>query len=664
MIKFVSTKSVPVSGMVSVAAVVCEQPTPQNTLSIIDYTNMYPGNQTTEPQLYNSTNLPICNVEPYEYQLDISDKTIYSTMPDVPTIILGYEYQLKYDHYDAGNPSGSINICYDNGEPIKDVKYTLEFSTSHLYEDFATKPVYNTTLTWGAKPSDTEYRVRLLLPEDILFNNTTICVSYNKVIKRTGAVIDPSRDVSYGWTEIINAKKLYQYTTDYTFNSSTITLAGGGKLAGKTPWVRRSKLANIRVMYPSASDRNGWFLKVWAGAFTNGTNNYHIHEATPNLATSAQASMVELNDTGNPISYHHNDITSNLYRCGCAVYDSCSAPNTFTIVTNEKPLHIWTAGYPNYIPYEAYDAIYNNITYNENTSHGISIFLNGNKMSNSNIKDWDEWNGVIRFKNPIDMGADIRATYVYEQRCYTLQVPDMCPQVHHTGVSNATGEIHIQVIHYGIPLNDSVVIALLPGTVDDENLVWYYRSTNPSELYNDSKVGYSAVMAATSPTVTLVTNTLTLAEVSVKSITPASYTTIYDSRSRGGGLQVDEFYPKLVEKSRDKIQIESDHYSDIGLYDGLGLKKDGVIIIKVPRQSVNDIRDAIVTNSLLEIKNIASGIRDDSGVDEATSILEATEIYRNQYAYQSAVDEVANIARSNVAAGSIVVLVDENMEVL
>jgi hypothetical protein len=230
--------------------------------------------------------------------------------------------------------------------------------------------------------------------------------------------------------------------------------------------------------------------------------------------------------------------------------------------------------------------------------------------------------------------------------------------------TNATGEIHIQVIHYGIPLNDSVVIALLPGTVDDENLVWYYRSTNPSELYNDSKVGYSAVMAATSPTVTLVTNTLTLAEVSVKSITPASYTTIYDSRSRGGGLQVDEFYPKLVEKSRDKIQIESDHYSDIGLYDGLGLKKDGVIIIKVPRQSVNDIRDAIVTNSLLEIKNIASGIRDDSGVDEATSILEATEIYRNQYAYQSAVDEVANIARSNVAAGSIVVLVDENMEVL
>jgi hypothetical protein len=654
-LKFVSTTSIPVSGVVSIGAMICDPPAPHNALSLVDYSNMYPGNVIGAPQLYNSDNVPVTDFEPKDRQIVISDKTIYANTTDMDTIILGYEYQLKYDHYDTGNPSGTIRVCYPGGDEVPGAVYTIETCTnaapiSTLWNDYATNGAgmyqrYNANLTWGPKPTGVNvYRLRILLPESLCFDKT-IYVSYTKYIKDgSGNAV-----TSDGWREIINPKKLYTYGTNYTFAAGVITLS-----TLSTAWVQRSKLANIRVYEPEVSGRNGWFVKVWAGAFTQGTNKYNVQEYL-----SHQAAMVKFNSTGTLISP----------RCGLAVYDPASQSDEYTINLNEWPLHIWSDGYPTYVPYPAYDAVhYTGIdpTSSENYSHGISIFVNGNKIDQACIVDWDEWNGMVRLNTAVPMGYDIRATYVHEQMYYTVQVPDMCPQVHHIGLSYGTGNALV-----GVPANDAVVLVLIPTggeTNTNERLAWYYKSQNPTDIYGSSYKGYSTVLKASpsaTANITLPAGTLKLAEIGVKRVEPDSYTTLYDTRSRGGGLLPDDFYKVTTTLSREDIQLESYHYGDIGLYDGLGLKKDGVIVVKIPRESIDSIRDAIVDYSMEEIKSIASSMRDDdSSLSEANSITQATTLYRDQYAYRSSIDTVMDVARSNAAAGTIVVLVDEDMNIL
>ena len=211
---FTSTKTVPSNTTVSLFASVCEQPTPANSLSITDLSSTYYGNTITKPQLYNDSDPPIVDGDPYDTQIVISDKVIYSNLDDIDTIVLGYEYQLKFDHYDKGNPSGTIQLCYLGGEPIPNVMYKLEACTdTTMWEDYrdngaAMTPRYDDTLSWSPVTSDaTVYRIRVLLPESICFTGSTLCVMYTKVHPHSGATTDESH-VSVGYIEVVNPKSL------------------------------------------------------------------------------------------------------------------------------------------------------------------------------------------------------------------------------------------------------------------------------------------------------------------------------------------------------------------------------------------------------------------------------------------------------------------------
>jgi hypothetical protein len=266
---FTSTKSVSSSGVVSIAAIVCDQPTPANTITLADYTGRHYGNVVDTPTLSSASYPPITNDFPKEYQLNISDKVYYDGTADKDTVILGYEYQLSHDHYDEGNPSGTVRVCYYGGDPVPNALYKLEYSALPLWEDYRDDPSgmdqrYAASLTWVPVPTGTTrvYRLRLLLSEDLCFTSQTYVVSYTKVNPHTGTATNATH-TSQGWTEIINPKKLYTYGTDYTFSFTPDLVNLAGKLAGKKTWIQRSKLANISCDLTTASDREGWFLRVW-----------------------------------------------------------------------------------------------------------------------------------------------------------------------------------------------------------------------------------------------------------------------------------------------------------------------------------------------------------------------------------------------------------------
>jgi len=655
-IVFSTTKSVPISGAVSIGASLCRQPTPDTTLSMTDYSSQYYGNVVGAPMLSTADDPPIIASAPYDNQIVISDKVIYSDIEEIDTVILGYEYQLKHDHYDEAHPSRTIKLCYLGGGPVPDAMYKLESCSTIMWEDYRDKGAsmyqrYDLALTWAPVPTGvTDYRLRLLLSEDLFFENQTICVMYTKIAPHTGDTT-PAH-TSPGWIEIVNPKKLYIYNTDYSFSGAAINLAGS--LAGKVAWVQRSKLANIRPEMAYASDRQGWFIKVWGGIFKDTDDNVY---SIPEL-TEEQACAIDFS-TGDVII----DPPSRLM-----VYDQVRRIDDMMISLGERPISYWTYGYPSYIPYPAYDAVYYtgiDPTAEEEYSHGISIFVNGSKIDNNVIRDIDEWTGLVLLYSALPEGADIRATYYCENKYYTLQVPDMCPQVHHIGLPYGSGDSI-----YGMGENDSIVIAMLPDAPSSEGLVWYYKSTNPTDIYDGSKYGWSTVISdspESEATIPLISDTLKLAEISVQRTPPEAIAKLYDSRVQGGGLFPDNYYQLLRpgNTTRSLINSDSDYYADIGLYDGIGLKKDGVIIVKIPVSKIYEIRDAIVTYSGEEIKRMAGLLRGDDdtlGVDPSIAL--ATEIYRTDYAYLEAIRTIRDAADTNSAAGTRVVLVDENMNVI
>ena len=653
--KFAVTRQVPISGEVSIAAVQSTDPTPGNSLLVASYHTDYPANVENVPQGTGSigggglasNTLPMAMIGypnsdgPRNYQSIVTDKVLHDEEVSRDTHLLPYEYQLRYDHWAyTTNPSGSVEVVYESGDEVPGAKFELEFNDPPMWVDYEANGAsmthrYDRSLTWSNIPAGTgAIRTRLLLGEDLAYTDNTYYVKYNKALSGGGGIINERDDITDGHMEIINPEIIYQYGQDYTYDvgSATIQIIDGGLLPyadGDGTYVKRSKLNRIKVLPPRSHTREGWFAKVWAGSFKDADGNvYYVPETI-----AKQPAAVDWSSVGDAVI---------APRCTLTSYDEVGRRDSHTILTNDYPLYFTTSNYPNYIPNVIYDGYHNalgDVDSNADSNKGINLYINDTLMNGSamagtgGIVDWDAWNGVLKLQTPIVPQDEVRVTYLHQQLYYNLQVPDLNPQVHHTKPGPSG-----QSISGYVGREDSVVIALLPSgseTNTDECLLWYHRSINPSGIYNSTEYGYSTVMGGTTyamnPDVTAVAGTITLGEVSVYGGTPS----VYDTRLRGGGIIEDsEFIVRRREHTpRVEIQEESNYYNDIGLYDGQGLKKDGILIIKIPLTKLDELRGNIVA--------------------EGYQISE-------EDAHMQAVEEVRNIVESNIGMGTYYVIVDSS----
>lgn len=630
-LRFTLSQEVPISGEVSIAAIQSDRITSQNSVVVTDYYDSYSDNVDQTIYAMSATGLSILGYSsadgPRDYQYVVTDKIKYLNDISRTKVLLPYEYQPKYDHYDIGsNPSGTISICYENGDVVENVPYSIEYCDIVMWEDYAgsgtMKQRYNRTLSWYPTiKTQNVHRIRLLLPESICYNSNTYYVRYSKVLKKsTGAGIDPMEDVTYSNMEIINPQPIYSYGLDYTWNagSKKIDTVGGGKLTEVNTWVKRSDINRLRVTMPVSRNREGWFPRIWAGSFNYSGKQYFINELL-----SYQSATVDWATGGDPIVSP---------RSWTITHDEASILGSRQIRLLEYPLYFTTDGYPNYIPNQLYDGIYNTTPNPDNTSGantGILLIKNGVKIGNENIADWDSWNSTIVLNTDVQLTDTIHASYLYRQMYYIMQATDMCPQVHHF---KPPGNCYLGE-------GDSIVIAIRDQSivVGDTSILWYYKHANPTDLYNSSHKGYSSVIQPsnpTGPTITLAAGAIKLAEISVNR-QKSNIMTVYDSRIRGGGIVEDSQIQILRTDhiSRESVQEESNYYADIGLYDGQGLKKDGVLIITIPLAVLNKLR----TKVFEEVPNIT--------LDQA---------------HIQALSEVRKIVDSNVAGGMYYVIVDEN----
>lgn len=626
--KFTIADRVPVSGHVPIVAISNELVTPNNALTFTSYESSYPGNVDQTVYSGDSSSLPIVDQEPKAWQLVVTDKLKFKDQVSRETVLLPYQYQLMYDHYAHGtHPSGEIEVCYANGDTVKDARFDIEYATPTMWYDLhdggMTYQRYNRSLDWEQVFSCTgSVRLRLLLPESLCFTPNTMMVRYNKVLKSSsGAAIDLRDDVEDGHMEVINPEPVYAYTDDYTFSGTSLVLAAGtliGSLASCR--VKRADINRIRVELPDAGRRQGWFPRVRLGSFeTADGTEYYVPDAWDRDFGAAVDWASVGDDTFSPL-------------CGLVSYDESVPIGSKWVQLKESPLYFTTTEYPHYRPYNIHDGFHHplsDVGTNSNHSKGINVYVDGSIVGGEGIDAWDFWNARIRLVKPVMKRDIINVTYLYKQRYYTMQVPDVNPQMHHI----------IPPTTSYLPAGDSVVIVLLPG---GGGLAWYWKSANSDDTYDGTYNGYSPEYShafPAAPTIALVTGTIKLGEFSIKRSLPHSMLSLYDPRYRGGGIYEDGFFPTHRHESvtREDIQVEADHYADVGLYDGQGLKKDGVLVIEVPFAAVTSLRDKIID--------------DIRGVSEAD-------------AYQEAVGVIKSLVSKNVATGVFFVLVDENGDLL
>ena len=635
-IKFTISNQVPISGEVSLAAVQSVPLTPDNSIMVISYHDDYPANLDDSVYDASTTGLPYIAYTsadgPRNYQVVVTDKVMYTDDTTRDTILLPYQYQLRYDHYEySTNPGGSILICYENGDIVPGAKYRLEMCDTTMWTDYRDNGSgmthrYDRSLTWAALTvTSAAVRIRILLSEALCFTNQTYYVRYNKVFRRGSGALDLSTDVIENHMEIINPELLYTYDDDYTFDDSdnSIDIAGGGLLPATGVYCKRSDINRLRVLSAKSNYREGWFCRVWCGGFEDADDNlYYAPEVF------LQPAAVDWASVGNAIIDP---------RCSFVSYDRATIVSPYKIKVNEFPLYFTTSNYPDYTPYWIYDGFHNtgvtDVDSESNSNKGMSVYVNDVAISGQLISDWDAWNGTIKLSTSLNPDDDVNVSYLYRQLYYTMQVPDMNPQVHHyiPGPAGSTDQGYL-------PMDDSIVVAIMPDDSDTELINWYPRTTNPNCTHDGTYDGYSSIMPASysgTPTVSLISDTIKLADISYTTTTPSINTTVYDTRMRGGGI-IEDNYIKVsrnVEMSREDIQEESNYYADIGLYDGQGLKKDGVLIITIPIAKLNEIK----SNIMAEVYNISEA-----------------------EAYQQAISTVRGIIESNASSGAYYVIVDSD----
>jgi len=215
------------------------------------------------------------------------------------------------------------------------------------------------------------------------------------------------------------------------------------------------------------NQKQAWFPEISKGLFRLGDNIYSTFRMIQQLAHAVDWFKRDLSEL---MPYAQFPIkTPNGNYCGKVIKEKVKVLDPYTVQVSRKPLYFWDGprglafwseeyGYeietgdggeviydisghfdlsgeipannpwPLYVPPHIYDSPADVDDYgfmptvdfddDNNTpvySHGINIYVNEALITNEIIETYDFWNGLIKFKWPVNVDDKIEVTYLYEQ---------------------------------------------------------------------------------------------------------------------------------------------------------------------------------------------------------------------------------------------------------
>lgn len=658
----------------------------------------------------NGRSLPISPSGITSPNLDVTDITINKFNPTLPDIPLTWSYTLKYDNK-AYDDASSISI-YDNQRSL---------IPTDLYYTERGVPRQQTGI-------GNVFSTQIYLPSQLIRTpGVTLTAKYNKVL-------DGKMQSNY--TEIINPDKPYvnfDYILDRTWNPVRLRTLNAGKLRGVNPddplkshiWVKPADEAMIAADYPIGDENSAWYPRVRAGLFEMKNQSvtiyddgaystivrdvvYHTPEvgllpSQPNWAT----------DAATPAASGIADVIK-------IIKEVPEIVSSTHIKTRSRPIYFWDGdkdrdnaggwdnnieGWPTYTPPNLQDwhtrgGSFDTADVNTSAkySHGITIYKNNQLLSNSDIRDWDYFNGSIHLKTPLRPDDLVEVTYLAEKVWIPATGLDLNPN-QGNDYANKVGKTFRIVLKpdwLGYPTDTKD-----PGpasdadNADEHKLAWHYLESNPNNVYNATWDGAGTLLAGSSTgfdwltgdEVGLPKGTLIVADITISQHKERALK-LLDARVRGGGIKDDEWFSnqdwlksQLKARNlqaRELRQKESRFYMDIGHWDGEPYQGDGVLCIRIPLAKRTEIYNNFIesnigateiskddralvdnyydTNGNYNFAGITSGI---TSTDRLNSIREYIDLlYKSYY-------DADNLIRGSIekylAYGTYYVLLDEDV---
>ena len=308
-------------------------------------------------------------------------------------------------------------------------------------------------------------------------------------------------------------------------------------------YLKPVKFKAIYLEKPSnVSPDDDWYTKIKAGSFTRRMDE--DGEVVPSgQGTLYQYYISEYDE--NPWSLSHGkpyvEITS----------EESNVLDRNTLKVKHTPLFI-----------EPSDVFYNG---GFPPSSYLCVHLNDEQLPESDIVDWDVYNGTVRVAQTLGFTDDVKVSYNYKEDYYEYQgfygsgkmFPDTGPfewfplEVNPTPMHNngmyASGVTAYVFVGPSWDLDEEVFFDTAPC---------YHNFTGDPSGNLDFCLG----------------------SVSLAPHAKATDVDVIDTRSRGGGLKPDVDLDKV-----ELVQPESQFYWDIGYFDGKAFPSNGVLVVQVPK---------------------------------------------------------------------------------
>lgn len=472
---------------------------------------------------------------------------------------LFYQYELLYDAYSQSSETLISNIYKNNENIISKNTYAIELSND-LISAGSTR--YDDT-EWNLASGlfgNVIKRCRVLLPIDFSDNQTFYTVEYDKVVNGTR---------SYQ-RELIELKPLYKKNKDYTIDDQGLMLSPSTTIF-KSDYLNIIKDPRYRIFpldIATIKDQDSFVSYV-----SDAMSSWNIR--------------LNIGSLLRPSGFYTNSSDSFYY-----------LPNTVIdgqmIISNAKPelignnilklkafpifidTSVGAYSYPDYnIP--MYD---DNNQYLNDTAGKIAIVINGTTRRDIKILSIDREKGFLYLDTDLFVSDEIEVSYYIEnESSLIVENLELNPKVND----------NVAMFHVSGYMDNGLGLAIMPydGSDDSTYPYIYDLKSNPTtrQVYSIPPIGEESVSRNW-----VDHDFFTIAELNINKLVK-DIIKLTDARKVGGGVDDKLIEKWFIENHSNSYKIhESEWYTNRGFYDGEPLASNGSIIIHVPEERIDTLR--------------------------------------------------------------------------
>lgn len=223
------------------------------------------------------------------------------------------------------------------------------------------------------------------------------------------------------------------------------------------------------------------------------------------------------------------------------------------------------------------------------------------------VRRWNVVEGTLELAGAVQETDRIYVTYHYDEGCYTYRGfwDEERGRFWHLDLNPGPGHLVTMIDHDGevkdLPsyrlINETVYIYLRPAAQIDENKQIIPGTFRRDTLFHTFRELSEAEMQAQ--------RAVLLAKILVRPNAVTETLQIVDTRVRGGGLK-----EEITKALMQELEPESQHYWDIGYWDGEPFMENAVLVVRLPKQILQEYGGRHTRQEVEEIiqRHVAWGV--------------------------------------------------------